>query len=143
LQQLELKDKIRILERELEQAQGNNKALRNDNLTLQEVIKENGLNPDPRFYQRRNRPLPNVDGEILKADNQTKRFQISVGKDDGIDEGHKPYAYRLKPKPEYLGELRVQIADNDQAVATLVGATIQGKKIQEGDIVSTTIRPRD
>jgi rRNA maturation endonuclease Nob1 len=143
LQQLELKDKIRTLELQLEAAQRNNSTLREDNLALQNIVKENNLNPDPKLYQRRNRPLPVVDGEILRADNQNKRYQISVGRDDGIDHPDKLYVYRLKPKPEYLGELQVQTADNDQAVATLVGQTVQGKKIQEGDIVSTTLRARD
>ncbi len=143
LQQMELKDKIRELELEKEAAERNNKKLRDDNLTYQEIIRSNGLNADPGYYQRRDRPLPVVDGEILKADNQNRRYQISVGKDDGIEPPDELYVYRTKPKPEYLGVLRVQIADSDQAVATLVGSTVQGKKIQEGDIVSTTIRPRN
>ena len=143
LQQLELKDKIRELELEKEAAERNNKKLREDNLTFQEIIRSNGLNTDPSYYQRRNRPLPIVDGEILQADNQNKRYQISIGKDDGIDTPDELYVYRTNPKPEYLGVLRVQIADNDQAVATLVGSTVKGKKIMEGDIVSTTIRPRN
>jgi hypothetical protein len=143
LQQLELKDAIRTLERQLEQAQGNNKKLREDNLALQGVIQDNGLNPDPAYYQRRDRPLPVVDGEVLAVDNQNKRYQISIGRDDGIDAPDKLFVYRFNPKPEYLGTVQVQLADNDRAVATLIGSFIQGKKIQEGDIVSTTIRPRD
>lgn len=143
LQQLEFKDQIRTLQRALEQAQGANKSLRDDNLALQGVIKDNGLNPDPQYYQRRDRPLPSVDGEVLAADNQNKRYQISIGQDDGIAPPDKLYVYRLKPKPEYLGTVQVQLADSDRAVATLIGSFIQGKKIQEGDIVSTTIRPRD
>jgi ABC-type Na+ efflux pump permease subunit len=140
-QQLELKDMIRQLERELGLAKDNNKYLRDRMVTLQNVIRQNGLDPDPRKYEIREIP-PDVDGQIVRSDAQNRRFEISIGSDDGLVVGHELVVYRLDPQPEYLGRVKVQVVDSDQAYVTVIGSTPQGKKIQEGDIVSTTIRPR-
>ncbi|GIW88942.1 MAG: hypothetical protein KatS3mg108_3266 [Isosphaeraceae bacterium] len=141
IQQTELNDQIRILERELEQAKSNNRYLRDQLVTVQNVLKANNLEADPARYQKLALP-PEVEGEVLLADAVKGRFQISIGSDDGLVSGHELYVYRLEPRPEYLGKVRVSIVDSDRAVVTLIGTTPQGKKIQEGDIVSTTIRPR-
>ncbi len=141
IQQTELNDQIRILERELEQAKDNNKYLRDQVVLLQGVLQSNNLEADPAAYQKLALP-PEVEGEILQTDTQNRRFQISIGSDDGLVAGHELIVYRLKPNPEYLGKVRVQLVDGDRAVVTLIGNTPQGKKIQEGDIVSTKIRPR-
>lgn len=141
IQQTELNDQIRLLERELEQAKGNNKYLRDQLVAVQNVLKANNLEADPARYQQLALP-PEVEGEVLQADTTKGRFQISIGSDDGLVPGHELFVYRLQPRPEYLGKVKVSIVDSDRAVVTLIGTTPQGKKIQEGDIVSTTIRPR-
>jgi hypothetical protein len=46
--------------------------------------------------------------------------------------------WRMKPKPDYLGKVRIIAVDPDQAVGVVVGKTIQGKQIKEGDIVSSS-----
>lgn len=141
IQQTELKDQILILERQLEQAKENNRTLKDQVVLLQNVIQANGLDPDPTRYVKLQLP-PDVDGQVLQADMLNRRFQISLGSDDGLVAGHELYVYRLQPRPEYLGKVKVQLVDSDQSVVTLIGNTPQGKKIQEGDLVSTTIRPR-
>lgn len=141
IQQTELNDQIRILQRELDQAKGNNQYLRDQLLALQGALKANNLETDPNKYIGLKQP-PEVDGEVILADAVKGRFQISIGSDDGLVPGHELFVYRLAPKPEYLGKVKVSIVDTDKAVVTLIGTTPQGKKIQEGDIVSTTIRPR-
>ncbi len=140
-QQLELRDQIRILERELEVAKGNNKKLREDVVILSNVIQQNGLDPDPKHYKAI-ALAPTVEGEITRKGDNNQRFQISIGSDDGLVVGHELYVYRLQPKPEYLGKVRVQAVDSDQSVVSVIGSTPQGKKIEEGDIVSTKIGPR-
>jgi len=51
--------------------------------------------------------------------------------------------FRTKPTPEYLGKVRVTAVDPDKAVVRVIdGKTYHGKKIQEGDSVSTKVRPR-
>lgn len=140
-QQLELRDEIRILERELEVAKGNNKRLREDVVILTNVIQQNGLDADPRHIKQL-AITPTVEGQITRTGDRNQRFQISIGSDDGLVVGHELYVYRLQPKPEYLGKVRVSAVDNDQAVVSVIGSTPQGKKIEEGDIVSTKIGPR-
>ena len=51
-------------------------------------------------------------------------------------------SYRVSPRPEYLGKVAIVSVDPDQAVAKVIGNTYMGKKIKEGDIVSSTIKPR-
>jgi len=65
---------------------------------------------------------------------------LTIGSDDGLAPGHELFLFRTKPRPEYLGKIRVTTVDPDQAVGVVVGNTIQGKKIKEGDSVSSTIR---
>ena len=105
------------------------------------MIQSNGLDPNPAKYSQLSVP-PEVDGEIVRSDAANKRFQISIGSDDGLVAGHELFVYRLQPQPEFLGKVKVQTVDSDQAVVTVIGTTPQGKKIREGDIVSTKIGPR-
>ena len=140
-QEKDLKDEIFTIRRELGVAKDNNKYLRDNVVNLQNVIQANGLDPNPAKYSQLQIP-PEVDGEIVRADALNKRFQISIGSDDGLVAGHELFVYRLQPAPEFLGKVKVQTVDNDQAVVTVIGTTPQGKKIREGDIVSTKIGPR-
>lgn len=141
VQQTELNEQIRLLQRELEVAKNNNRVLRERNVILSSVISQNGLDPDPSRYQARETP-PDVDGEITRADDRNRRFEISIGSDDGLVVGHELLVYRYSPQPEFLGRVRVQSVEEDKAVVTVIGNTPLGKKIREGDIVSTKIRPR-
>ena len=56
--------------------------------------------------------------------------------------GHELYIFRTTPRPEYIGKVAIVTVDPDQAVAKVIGNTYQGKKIKEGDIVSSTIKPQ-
>ncbi len=141
LQQTELNEQIRILQRELEVAKNNNEQLRETVVLYTNVISQNGLDPNPERYKALQLP-PDVDGEITRVDDQNRRFEISIGEDDGIVPGHELFVYRFSPRPEFLGRVKVQTVEEDKAVVTIVGSTPLGKKIREGDIVSTKIRPR-
>lgn len=141
LQQTELNEQIRVLQRELEVAKTNNEQLRERNVVLTNVIAQNGLDPDPSRYKALQLP-PEVDGEITRVGNQNRRFEISIGEDDGIVPGHELYVYRFSPTPEFLGRVKVQTVEPEKAVVTVIGSTPLGKTIREGDIVSTKIRPR-
>jgi hypothetical protein len=69
-------------------------------------------------------------------------MEISIGADDGIFVGMELYLFRTDPMPEYLGKVRVTAVDPDQAVALVIGKTVNGKKIKEGDNVSSTLRSK-
>jgi hypothetical protein len=83
-----------------------------------------------------------VVGEVKRVDPTNRRLEITIGSDDGLVVGHELFLYRTSPRPEYLGKVLVISVDPDQAVAKVIGHTYQGKKIKEGDSVSSTIKPR-
>jgi len=141
LRQTELNDRIRELSRMLETATNNAKDLRERVARLTSVVREHGLpeSPGPGSGPE---SAPPVQGEIARVDDQNRQFEITIGSDDGLVVGHQLFLYRTKPRAEYLGKATVISTDPDHAVIRVIGSTVQGKKVKEGDIVSTTIRPR-
>ena len=141
LQQTELNDKIRDLERQTKTLDDNNKDLRDRVARYSTLLRRSGLSDDIRTVKGLESPPP-VSGEVSRVDAQNKKIEITIGSDDGLVPGHELFLYRTTPRAEYLGKVQVISVDPDQAVCKVIGTTVQGKKIQEGDIVSSTIRPR-
>jgi len=141
IRQTELNDAIRLLTRERDVAKENNKDLRDRVARFSALLKSKGLSDDIRNVKALETP-PAVRGEVLRVSQQNNRIELSIGSDDGLVPGHELYIYRLRPQPEYLDRVKILSADPDQSVAQVIGTTTNGKKIQEGDIVSSTIRPR-
>ena len=141
VRQTELNDKIREQQRMLETASRNLKDLRDSVARFSALLRKNGLSDDITHVVALETPPP-VEGEISRIDPKSKRIEFTLDSDDGIVVGHELYIYRLKPRPEYLGKLRVIAVDPDQSVGQIIGNTVHGKKLQEGDIVSSTVRPR-
>lgn len=140
LQQTELDQKILLLEREVAIAQQNNKDLRERVTLLGSVIREAGLN-DSVVTLKRTAP-PDVEGVVKRVDARNQTFEISIGSNDGLVEGHEIHIYRTEPTPEYIGKARIVSTDVQTSVAKVIGKTLHGKKILEGDHVATQIRPR-
>ncbi|AGA30635.1 hypothetical protein [Singulisphaera acidiphila] len=139
LAQAELNDKIRILTRERDVAKNNADSLRETSAKFSALLRQHGLSDDITQVKGLESP-PSVHGEVARVD-RDNRVELTIGSDDGLVVGHELYLWRLKPKPEYLGKIRILSVDPDQAVGVVVGGTtIQGKKIKEGDIVSSTFR---
>jgi hypothetical protein len=141
LRQTELNDKIRELSRMLETATHNNTDLRERVAKFSTLLRQNGLSDDISAIKGLESP-PTVQGEVARVDAQNKSVEITIGSDDGLVPGHELFLYRVKPSPEFLGKIKILSVDPDQSVGRVIGTTIQGKKIKEGDIVSSTIRPR-
>jgi myosin heavy subunit len=141
LEQAEKNDKIRDLTRQLETATKNNSTLRDTVARYVESLTKNGLSTDVSQLKGLASPPP-VTGEIKRVDPTNRYLEMTIGSDDGLVIGHELYMYRVSPRPEYLGKVKVISVDPDQAVAKVVGKTYMGKKIKEGDIVSSTINPR-
>jgi hypothetical protein len=141
LQQTELNDRIRELERMNRTLDANTKDLRDRVARYSTLLRQNGLSDDIRNIKGLESP-PAVQGVVEKIDPQGRRVEISIGSDDGLVTGHELFLYRTQPRPEYLGKLRIILVDPDRAVAEVIGKTVQGKKIMEGDVVTSTIRPR-
>ncbi len=141
LYQAEQNDKIRDLSRQLETATKNNSVLRETVAKFSTLLTKNGLSTDISQIKGLETPPP-VTGEVKRIDDTNRNMEITIGSDDGLVVGHTLYLYRISPRPEYLGTVTVVAVDPDQAVAKVVGKTYMGKKIKEGDIVSSTIKPR-
>jgi hypothetical protein len=141
LRQAELNDHIRELERMLDTATKNNSDLRERVAKYTTLLQRNGLSPDIAQIKGLENPPP-VTGQVTKVDPTNKRLEVSIGSDDGLVIGHELFLYRTKPRAEYLGKGQIIAVDPDQAVVRVLGSTVQGKKIKEGDVVSSTIVPR-
>jgi len=141
LRQTELNDRIRELDRMLETATNNAKDLRERVARLTSVVRGAGLseNAGPASGPE---GAPPVQGQVARIDNQNRQFEITIGSDDGLAVGHQLFLFRTKPSAEYLGKATVISTDPDRSVIRVIGSTVQGKKVKEGDIVSSTIRPR-
>jgi RNA polymerase sigma factor (sigma-70 family) len=90
------------------------------------------------------RPPPNLKGLVQKIDQLTGRIEINLGSDDGLIRGQELALYRKarstqSAAPEYLGRIRIDGANPDDAVATLIAW--EGKTIKEGDCVSAEVPP--
>jgi uncharacterized protein YlxW (UPF0749 family) len=142
LRQAELNDKIRELERFLDTATKNNSSLREQVAKYTTLLQSRGINPEIANNIRGSQAPPPVTGQVTRVDPTNKRLEISIGADDGLVKGHELFLYRTKPRAEYLGRGQIIEVDPDQAVVRVMGSTVQGKKIKEGDIVSSTINPR-
>jgi multidrug efflux pump subunit AcrA (membrane-fusion protein) len=139
LRQTELVEKIRELTRQLETATTNNKDLRDRVDRLGVALRSAGLSDDPNQYKSLSAPPP-VQGEVARVDRRNQRVELTIGSDDGLVPGHELYLYRTKPRPQYLGKVRIISVDPDQAVGQMIGGVLHGIQIQEGDHVSTSLR---
>jgi cell division protein FtsL len=140
LRQTELNDKIRELTRMLETATNNATDLRDRVARFQTLLRRNGLSDNIATVKGTDTP-PSVEGEVSRVENNSS-VELTIGSDDGLVPGHELYLYRTKPRPEFLGKVKIISVDPDQSVGRIIGATVQGKKVKEGDIVSSTIQPR-
>ena len=141
LHQAELNDHIRELERTLDTATKHNTDLRERVAKFSTLLRTNGLSDDISQIKGLESPPPVV-GEVKRIDPTNRLLELTIGSDDGLVVGHQLYIFRVKPRPEYIGKVTIVTIDPDQSIAKVIGNTFQGKKIKEGDIVSSTIKPQ-
>jgi hypothetical protein len=139
----DLRQQIAEMTRQLDSAVATNKSLRESVALLSGRLRSIGQSDDVNIMKNvANVVPPRVEGYVKRVDARNTRVEISVGSDDGLSTGHELELYRMNPTPEYLGRIKIESTDPDQAVGRVIGQTVQGKKIVEGDIVSSEIRPR-
>ena len=137
-QNIELTDQIRILQREKATAEQNARDLRDfkgravsyfrsKNIPLESIEKQ-----DPKAVP------PPVEGKVTQLNSTARSMEISIGSDDGLAVGQELYVFRVQPRAEYIGKVKIKLVDPDKAVAEVIGIPVTGKKVQEGDIVSST-----
>jgi ABC-type Na+ efflux pump permease subunit len=143
LRQIELIDKIRELTRQLDTATKNNAELRNRINSYVTLLQRANLPTDITQVQGQVQgPPPRVEGEVSRVDQSNRRVEITIGKDDGLVQGHELFLFRGGPNPRYIGKIKLISVDPDQSVGQVIVGPLNGIKIQEGDHVSTTLGPR-
>jgi hypothetical protein len=89
--------------------------------------------------QAERRPPPeDVQGIVKNSNAAAGLVTISIGSDAGVSKGNSLYVYRLAPKPQFLGEIRIVEVDHHEAVGRPVMAQ-RGGQLQAGDIVASQI----
>jgi len=141
IQQTELNNEILTLKRALEVAERNSKSLREIAAKFANLLKKNGLSTDLAGVSDAPQ-LANVEGKVLKVDASNRRMEISIGSDDGLSVGQELTLSRQTPTPKYLGRVKIDLVDPDQAVVSVIGRPVNGEKIKEGDDVASTTRTR-
>ncbi len=137
-QNIELTDQIRILQREKATAEQNAKDLRNFNGRAIAYLRQRGIPIENIDKLDPNSVPPPVEGKVVELNATRRSMEISIGSDDGLAVGQELYVFRIQPRAEYIGKVKIVSVYPDQAVAEVIGNTVNGKKIQEGDIVSST-----
>jgi hypothetical protein len=85
-----------------------------------------------------NPPPQAVEGIVTEKSGELIR--ISIGSDAGLEKGHTLDVFRLKPTPQYLGQIRL----TDVRAAEAVGVPVDRLKypVQKGDFVSNDVTAR-
>jgi hypothetical protein len=106
-----------------------------------------GSSPVAKDPNQPNPPPAYVKGVIEKIDpNDRTLVQISVGTDAGVGVNHTLEAYRLSPKADYLGMIRILDANAHKSVGRLMRGTTRATgaatELRVGDEVASEIRAR-
>src|SRR5262249_6321770 len=86
-----------------------------------------------------NAPPKDVEGVIMQAAGDL--VTISIGSDSGLEKGHTLEVYRLKPAPQYIGQIKIV----DVRARDAVGKFVEKPKtpVQKGDTVASELLPRE
>ena len=141
IEQTEKNVQILTLQRQLEATERSAKSLRENLAKALTRLRQLGDSTNLTSISASEIPS-DVEGKVLKVDARNKSMELSIGADDGVFVGMELYLFRTEPMAEYLGKVKVTAVDPDQAVATVLGTTVHGKKIKEGDNVSSTLRSK-
>jgi len=140
IQQTELNNEILNLRRMLTAAENNAKSLRETSARLGNFLIKRGFSPSLASGESTQELPPNVEGKVLKVD-RNRTVEISLGSNDGLAVGQVLQLFR-RSSQDYLGKVQIAAVDPKQAVANVVGTTVNGKQIKEGDDVASQIRPQ-
>ena len=138
-QNIELTDQIRILQREKATAEQNAKDLRDFNGRLIALARKSGLSLQGLASFDPNSVPPPVEGKVTELNATGRSMEISIGSNDGLNPGQEFYVFRIQPRAEYIGKVKIVSVEPQLAVAEVIGKTVNGKKVQEGDVVSSTL----
>ena len=142
LRQADLNDQIRELERMLDTATKNNTDLRERVAKYTTLLQSNGLSTDIAQIKGLEAPPP-VSGEVKQGrPDQQAASRSASAPTTAWSSATSCTSTAPSRAPSTWARVRSSRVDPDQAVVRVMGSTVQGKKIKEGDIVSSTIIPR-
>jgi len=100
---------------------------------------KSGIVTAPTDPNRLNPPAVFVKGQIQEV-GKDGLVEISIGSDQGLKKYNTLEVYRLNPKAEYLGTLRVVEVYNHKAVGRLMQNTFTTRKtVRMGDQVASSL----
>jgi len=137
-QNIELTDQKRILEREKATLEQNARDLRDFKAKAVSYLADKGIPLDKLNIGQSRSVSDPVEGRVVEVDATRRSMEISIGSDDGLAVGNELYVFRIQPRAEYIGKVRIEAVYPDKAVAKFIGNTVNGKRVQENDIVSST-----
>jgi hypothetical protein len=91
--------------------------------------------------QKAGRDIPNpppddIYGRVTGVDESTGWVTINLGSDSGLSKGNTLEIYRLRPRPTYVGTLRVYDVRPNEAIGKLMGAGPRGRVQKDDDVAS-------
>lgn len=92
----------------------------------------------------KNPPPVYVQGRVTGVLPDKGLIEISLGTDQGVNPDNTLEVYRLKPRPEYLGTLKILDADHHKAVGKLLSTdgAVRRSRIVKGDVVASKVVAR-
>jgi hypothetical protein len=84
-------------------------------------------------------PPPDVEGRVTEVDETGRFIQLSIGADDGLQNGHELNVWRTTPEPKYVGKIRIFDVRPTTAVAQPLYTTGRGL-IRPNDHVGPHVR---
>lgn len=108
-----------------------NESLAMDLSRFKEVLDARGINADDPI----DGSPPERNGVVLAVNRPGKLVEVSIGRDEGLRDGHTLTVTR---GGRYLGKLRVRRTQPDSSIAEIMDAFSEGP-IKEGDRVDTTL----
>lgn len=104
---------------------------------LQALLKEGKAAAAP---DKPNPPRALVKGKVTKVEAEADLVEVNVGEDHGLKAGHTLEVYRLSPKPEFLGTIRLVQVTPQRSVGRLVLSNpLKKATIKVGDDVSSRL----
>lgn len=90
----------------------------------------------------RPKPSPeNVKGKVTRVgENELPLIEVDVGADAGLEKGHTLEVFRLEPRPEYVGVLRIVDSQTNRAVGRMIQPTDRQTLVKVGDRVASSLR---
>lgn len=85
-----------------------------------------------------NPPPDDIYGRVVDVDDATGWVRINLGSDSGIVKNNTLEVYRLKPRPAYVGTIKIYDVRPNEAIGKLMGAGPRGR-IQKDDEVASRI----